>query len=340
MQIAEKNGDMGTQTVHCQIGMHHFRITEIGVRDQAEVLRLFVAAFGHSPDTGWYAWKYDFGRGEAIGLWNDNGYLAAHYAGFPRELRWQGTPVQAIQIGDVMVAPEVRGLLTRKGPFFQVCSRFFASRVGLGKSYRLAFGFPNERAIRLGVMLGLYHDAGIIQQISWLARLQKLPIGWCWTPLSKEKNPTWQIEHAWQSMSKDFTDYVLGVRDADYLNYRFLNRPDRKYQLFCLRRWPWGNAVAVAVMHVEPGRAELLDVIGARAAFSMVVRATKAEAARAGATALTAWASPAALAVFEESGVEIMGKAANLAVARASALTDREMKDARWWWMGGDTDFL
>jgi hypothetical protein len=340
MQLAEKNIDTRTETVHCQIGTHHFRITETSACDQAEMLRLFSAVFGHSADPDWYAWKYDFGRGEAIGLWSDDGHLAAYYAGFPRELRWRGTPVQAIQIGDVMVTPEVRGLLTRKGPFFQVCSRFFADRVGLGKSYQLAFGFPNDRHMRLGAALDIYHDAGIIQQISWPVRLQKLPIGWCWTPLSKEKNPTWQIEHAWQSMSKDFTDYVLGVRDADYLNYRFLNRPDRKYQIFCLRRWPWENVVAVAVMYVEQGRAELLDVIGARAAFSMVVRATTTEAARAGATALTAWASPAALAVFEESGVEVMGKAANLAVARASALTDSEVKEARWWWMGGDTDFL
>ncbi len=339
MKPTEQNSVMETAPPCCRIGAHSFRVAEIATVDQTEVLRLFAAAFGHSPDPRWYAWKYGAGAGEAIGLWNEGGRLAAHYAGFPRELRWRGAPVRAIQIGDVMVAPEVRGLLTRKGPFFQVCSRFFAGRVGAGKAYRLAFGFPNERAIRLGVALGLYHDAGIIHQVSWPASEWKAPFGWRWEAATGERLIR-QVERAWRAMSKDFSAYVLGVRDADYIRHRFLSRPDRQYHIFTLRRWPLGGTVAVAVMHVEPGRAELLDVIGARAAFPAVVRAAAAEAARSGAALLTAWASPAALAVFREStAVEVVGKAAHLAVAKASALTDDEVV-APWWWMGGDTDFL
>lgn len=339
MSSVEKNSDMAAETGLCRIGAHCFRAAEIGAADQAEVLRLFTAAFGHSPDPGWHAWKYGGGAGEAIGLWNEEGHLAAHYAGFPRELRWQGAPVRAIQIGDVMVAPEVRGLLTRKGPFFQVCSRFFGGRVGDGKAYRLAFGFPNERAIRLGVALGLYHDAGIIHQLSWPAQRGKLPFGWRWEPLDGEKLVP-RVERAWRSMSKDFAAYVLGVRDADFIRRRFLDRPDRQYRIFSLRRWPLGGVAAVVVMHIEPGRAELLDVIGARAVFPAAVRVAVAEAARNGAGALTAWASPAALAVFRETHAEVTGKAAHLAVARASALTAGEVAEAPWWWMGGDTDFL
>jgi hypothetical protein len=149
-----------------------------------------------------------------------------------------------------------------------------------------------------------------------------------------------QVERAWLSMAKDFAGYVLGVRNADFIRRRFLSRPDRAYRIFCLRRWPLGNVAAVAVMHIEAGRAELLDVVGPRSAFALVVRAAAAEAARAGAASLTAWASPAVLDALQATEIQVAGLAAHLAVAKASALTKEAVATAPWWWMGGDTDFL
>lgn len=330
----------GVSHTVCQIGGHAYRLAETGPADEAAVARLFSRCFEGNPSPGWYAWKYDALHGQALGLWSEGGELVAHYGGFPRTLLWKGDTVPTIQIGDVMVAPELRGLLTRKGPFYQVCSRFFDSRVGEGKRFRLAFGFPNARAIRLGVALNLYHDAGVIHQVSWPSLQGRLPLGWRWTPVAPGKDLERQMARAWLSMSRDFSGYVLGVRDADFIHRRFLNRPDREYRIFCLRRWPLGNVVAVAVMHIEPGRAELLDVVGARPAFATVVRAAAAEAARAGASSLTAWASPAVLDALRGTNPHVTGLAAHLAVAKVSDLTAVAVAAAPWWWMGGDTDFL
>jgi hypothetical protein len=340
MRTTDAQGDFVAQSDFCQVGGHRFRVADISAADRDEVLRLFVAAFGFMPDTAWYTWKYVANRGQAIGLWDEMGHLVAHYAGVPRELRWRGVAIQAIQIGDVMVAPEVRGFLTRKGPFFQVCSRFFASRVGAGLTHRLAFGFPNDRAIRLGVTLDLYYDAGPIHLISWPTKRQDLPWGWRWSRLGEGNTLARQVDRAWQSMALDLSDHVLGVRDAEYLHQRFFSRPDREYQIFCLRHWPFGGVAGVAVMRFEPGRAELLDLIGVRPALAAVVRAAVAEAARAGATTLTAWASPAVLDALKVTEPHVDGLAAYLAVAKASDLTAEAVAAAPWWWMGGDTDFL
>ncbi len=136
------------------------------------------------------------------------------------------------------------------------------------------------------------------------------------------------------------SDHVLGVRDDEYLIQSFLTRPDREYQIFCLRRWPFGGVVGVAVMRFEQDRAELLDLIGSRVVLPMLVRAAVAETERVGAIALTAWVSPAVLAALHYTGPEVSGKVANLAVAKMSALSTDEVNTARWWWMGGDTDFL
>lgn len=323
----------------CRIGNHHFRIGSLDVKNEPEVLRLFAGAFGQTHDARWYDWKYSRGRGEAVGLWNESGHLVAHYAGFPRTLLWHGELMKAVQIGDVMVAPQVRGVMTRKGPLFQVCSRFFGSRVGEGKAYQLAFGFPNQRHVQLGVTLGLYHNAGKIHLLRWAARSKRLPPWWRWSPLVENSAALQQVAKVWPAMARDMGDCVLGVRDMDYLRWRFLDRPDRQYRLFLLRRWPMGGAAAVAVMRFAESGAELLDVIGSRKTFGMVIQAATDEAARAGMAELTAWASPAAAAALG-TGAMMTESGASLAVARASALTADKVATARWWWLGGDTDFL
>jgi hypothetical protein len=340
MVVIEGYGNAEAKVSVCHVGGHRFHIADIVAADRDEVLRLFVAAFGFMPDAAWYAWKYVANRGQAIGLWDETGRLVAHYAGVPRELRWQGRAINAIQIGDVMVAPEVRGILTRKGPFFQVCSRFFADRIGSERAYRMAFGFPNDRHIRLGVALDLYYDEGPIHLVSWPAKHQDLPWRWRWSRLAEGNTLARQVDRAWQSMALDLSDHVLGVRDAEYLHQRFFSRPDREYQIFCLRHWPFGGVAGVAVMRFEQDRAELLDLIGSRAVLLMLVRAAVAEAERVGALVLTAWVSPAVLAALYGTGGEVGGKVANLAVAKVSALNVDEVTSARWWWMGGDTDFL
>ncbi|MBZ0092873.1 MAG: GNAT family N-acetyltransferase, partial [Sulfuricellaceae bacterium] len=241
----------------CRIGSHRFRISALGVEDETEVRRLFAKVFGQTHDERWFDWKYGQGRGEAVGLWDDSGCLVAHYAGIPRTLLWHGVPVKAVQIGDVMVAPQVRGLMTRKGPFFQVCTRFFGSRVGEGKNYRLAFGFPSKRHVQLGEMLGLYHNAGKILQLRWAVRAERLAPWWNWSPLVENRATLeQQVAGVWAAMARDFGDFVLGVRDIDYLRWRFLDRPDRQYRLFCLRRWPMGDTVAVVAMCFADGGAE------------------------------------------------------------------------------------
>jgi len=322
------------------IGNRQFRIRTIVDADESEVLRLFFEVFAHKANSLWYDWKYRQGNGQAVGLWDHNDRLVAHYAGMPRAMLWHGVPMNSVQIGDVMVDPHVRGLMTRKGPFFQVSTRFFYSQVGKGKSYRLAFGFPNQRALKLGSVLNLYHNAGNIHLLLWHAKIAPIPIGWHWVYFPPNSiSLSQQVTDVWAAMSLDMRDCVLGVRDANYLRWRYIDRPDRQYRLFALQRWPWGGTAAIIVMHFEKDKVQLLDIIGTRKVFKVAIQAAVNEAARAGATALTAWASSAVVTMLG-SGAEVTESGASLAVARASTLTEDEVAKAQWWMMGGDTDFL
>lgn len=323
------------------LGGHQYSIRDVTPADEPEVLRLFVASFGHQPGAGWFAWKYGAGGAAALGLWDESGHLKAHYAGIPRAILWHGNPVAGVQIGDVMVSPEVRGLMLRNGPFQQVCSRFFATRVGASRPYRFAWGFPNQRHLRLGGKLGLYRDAGIISQLTWPAMPQRLSPWWAFVPLEGNADEfDKQVDAVWQAMAHDLRGHVVGVRDAGYVRWRFLARPDRGYHLFALRRRLTGGMVALAVMRLAEGAAELLDVIGPRDVFQAVVRAAQNEAARSGASRMTAWASPALAELAASSGASATPSGASLAISRETDLSAEEITAGRWWLMGGDTDFL
>lgn len=317
-----------------------FRIAALKGVDAGGMLALFASVFSENPGLAWYKWKYACGGGMAIGFWDGQSTLMAHYGGLPRQLLFKGDVLPSLQIGDVMVAQHLRGVLTRRGPFFQVCFRFFADHVGLDRPYALAFGFPNERALQLGVALGFYHDVGSVRLVTWPSAKSKLSVGWVWRELVTPDDRDQAVRRTWQAMRTELTDCVVGKRDPRYVAWRFCDRPDRKYRLFALRRWPFGKIVSVVVLRLDPGRAELMDMIGKREFFGLAIRASANEAAIVGAATLSAWASSLAAEVFHQFDGTDAGKVAGLAVAKASIKSETELAATPWWLTGGDTDFL
>src|SRR3954447_10889474 len=97
------------------IGGEVFQVRDLEPADRAALLVLHVRVFGGAVDEEWFRWKYVGGQGLGTGVWKD-GELIAHCGGLPRTLWRGGARTGGIQIGDVMVAAEWRGLLTRRGP--------------------------------------------------------------------------------------------------------------------------------------------------------------------------------------------------------------------------------
>ncbi|MFN3594966.1 MAG: GNAT family N-acetyltransferase [Thiobacillaceae bacterium] len=364
----------------CRIGEQAFWLAEVEAGHAPQVEALFAQAFGAPPPPGWYQWKYgrDGLQGRAVGLWDESGRLIAHYAGFPRPLLWYGRPLAGIQIGDVMVAPHLRGLLSRRGPFFQVCSAFFTHWVGKGRPYALAFGFPHARAIRLGVSLGLYEVAGQMTAIAWPAEHRRLPLGWRYEVLTGIATPPRVMNvarpvpsplapppagegrfksryatftpngatsrlirlaaRAWQNQAAQSQKHILGVRDADYLLRRYLRRPDVHYHYLSCRRWVYGQN-AVAILKHEGQSVRWLDFIGPDSALPATVAAVCCHAAQAGLDRIEAWASQKSLATFQALGAAVGDVAAHIALAaRSDCRHEAILRDG--WWLAGDTDFL
>lgn len=341
-----------------QVGACALTLRDVAAGDMAAVLSLHTRVFGPEVNAPWFAWKYGQaahqGRGQAVGVWHGN-ELIAYCGGLPRTL-WRGAQsLRGLQIGDVMVHPDWRGILTRRGPFFHVSRQFYDSRLGAAPdhAFELGFGFPNARHLRLAVMLGLLHDGGVVEALHWNTAPDpqlRLPWHWRWQALSAtDAGFDRAANAAWQSMLAQAGGLTLGQRDAAYLRWRFVDRPHAwgtpatapaRYRFFALRR-PWSATPAgVAVLDVRSTSAHWLDWVGPTDLMPLASQACRLEAARSGASELTAWASPAVAQQLANTGIARRAVCAGLGIPTSSIVAPGDLPGLRWWLMGGDTDFL
>lgn len=312
--------------------------------DMPDVLALHQRVFGGPVDLPWYEWKYQRGAGEAMGVWCD-GALIAHCAGFPRLFGFRGVSATYLQIGDVMVAPEWRGVLTRHGPFFHVSQGLYGSRLGCAGPYPVGFGFPNARHMRLAVKSGLSWDCAAMHELEWSGRCSRQISDSLWRLhplLPSDEQFDASVETAWLRMSKDAHAVRLGDRSASHVRWRYASRPGPEHRFFRLCR-PWseqtlGLVVLGPVTRDQP--VHWLDWIGPIGMLGMVSRLCHQEATRLGASSLLTWASSAVVMALQSSGFSRQTEVARIGVPVASAISSEEVAQMSWWFMSGDTDFL
>lgn len=312
--------------------------------DMHDVLALHQRVFGGEVDLPWYAWKYQLGAGEAMGVWCD-GALIAHCAGFPRLFSFRDGSAPYLQIGDVMVAPEWRGILTRHGPFFHVSQGLYGSRLGGAGPYPVGFGFPNARHMRLAVKSGLSWDCAAMHELEWTGPCPRQLSDRLWRllPLSPaEEQFDASVETAWLRMRQDAGAVRLGDRSSSHVRWRYASRPGPSHHFFKICR-PWSEQTLglVVLGPVTPDRpVHWLDWIGPVGMMSLASRLCRQAAAKLGASSVVTWASPAVMIALQPSAFSRQTEVARIGVPVASAVSTKEVADMNWWFMSGDTDFL
>ena len=340
-----------------RIGEFVLTLRDVLPGDQEAVTALHTLVFGADVDAAWFAWKYGQdaaqGQGQALGVWHGT-ELIAYCGGLPRTLWQQSKSLRGLQIGDVMVHPDWRRIVSRRGPFFQVSKHFYDSRLGPehSRNFQLGFGFPNARHLRLAVLLGLLHDGGEMESLHWTgaSAAQRPPWSWRWQALlPSDLDFDRSVNCAWKAMREETQGLTVGQRDAAYLRWRFARRPPAagtpegapvRYQFFTLRRRWSRNCAGVAVLDLRSSSAHWLDWVGPLTLMPLASQACRLEAARAGATELTAWASPAVAQRLADSGITQREVCAKIGIPTASDLKTPGFSGMGWWFMGGDTDFL
>lgn len=313
-----------------------------------DVLALHRRIFDTDAQQDWFAWKYVEGQGDGVGIWNADQELIAFCGGVPRQFLQQGQSADFLQIGDLMVSPEWRGIMTRKNPFWYACDHFYSSRLGKGHPFKVGFGFTHTRSLRLHIRQGLSWDGGSVQNLQWQTSPGARPgrQRWLWRTQPLAPNAAHLpsiLEQAWQAMRQEVGDYTIGVRDAAYCLWRFTQRPDKQYRLFALRRLWDRQPLGVLVMSQPsyPGEAaQWLDWIGPLRHMEQACLAALRIASQDGAAAMTAWASPAVAQWLEGTQPIILGSVAEIGILTPSDLDPDQASSLNIWLMAGDTDFI
>lgn len=304
--------------------------------NEPELGELFVRSFGHTMSKEQWRWKYAQAKPWGA-LVRTNGIPAAFYGGMPRQVRIFGQAATAVQIGDVMVDPAYRRILTRRGPFFQAASAFAERMVGPGKPYQCAFGFPSERHNRLGEHLGLYGRIGTLLEARWepLPYRRSLAV----TVRSLDQAQGTLVSRLWEQMAERLAGAVVLERDYDYIQHRFLQHPTVLYTLLLVRRRFAGTPAGLLVLrdHGAEG-VELLDMIAPPERLSALVTIARRIAGKLGRPRLFSWLTAPVAQMLQSSAPQLKELNIPLPTIIRGVPSDILATSGRWWLMGGDTD--
>lgn len=215
-----------------------------GEGDERAILALFARAFPHAPRTPeHFRWKYrqnPFGN-EHISLAFAGEQLVGHYAGYPVPFRIFDTParsrdVLAHQIGDTMTDVTVRhvgrgpsSVLGRTALHFY--ERFCDERVAFNYGFNVAniqkFSLRFLRSDRVESVT--YRMAPVPPPIT---RYERWMRGYS---LKLVRDPGREFDAFFDRVAPAYRFCVL--RNAAYLRWRYLTRPDAPYYLVSIRKW-------------------------------------------------------------------------------------------------------
>lgn len=301
-----------------------------------ELRDLFQSVFGHAMPNAQWDWKYQHSalRGTLL---RRGARAVAFFGGMPRRFIHQGREHEAVQNGDVMVVPDERGVFSRYGALYQAAAHFFGHHVGPGHEYEFAFGFPSERHFRLGAKLGLYVEAGRMVELRWTPLPKRRHF---WRYCEQLAETRWSdLGALWRRMQQEWPDLYLPVRDAARWRYRYLHHPDRPYELLALRRRWTGRPLAAMALREHPSHCEWLDYVGSRAGIALAAEAVREWAGTKG-KPVTALVSDSVVALFSAQAESVHPSQIQIPVNALQGQQTSPPWAGRFWFMGGDTDFL
>ena len=195
--------------------------------DHQEICELFEKSFETAFDHEIWRWKYELGNGKCVVARSEpSGPIVSHYGGAPRQINYFGKMDKAIQVCDVMVLPEVRLQYGKNSLFFKTAATFLEREIGNTVGHLLGFGFPNKKAMNIALRLGLYEKTDDFLEFIFPIADTKSSVEYKLLDIDS-KNPAHQsaVDRLWDSMSPAFENGIIGVRNWEYVKYRYFDHP-------------------------------------------------------------------------------------------------------------------
>jgi hypothetical protein len=347
LDILNQNHQKKYVSGHYGYAMLHFRKKRspkwrLGILEKKQVpdmLNLFKKTFSHDMSVATWEWKYDLNSGREIGIWRDN-RLIAHYGGLSRKISFFGQPQNAVQIGDVMVDTNERGTLTKKGPFFLMAATFLEHYIGYGKVYLIGFGFPNERAMKVAERLGLYAEVGRMVEFSWNTQSHLPHLGTRLRLIQHETSfAVNAVNECWQRMAADTQTAIIGVRDWQYVRYRYLNHPSQHYRVILVKNRFGNQARGVLVLRHDTHGCELIDIVAPLHEIPLLILHARRLAGINGDNRMFCRITENFAAYFAATGGRRQALDIRIPASTWGAVPSVDSLRDQWWLMSGDTDF-
>lgn len=225
--------------------------------DEIAISEGFNRVFGLTRPLSEWHWKYPV---EPEGRWlmlacDESGALLAHYGAVPVRLRIGAREVRAGQIGDVYTVPETRHGLGAARTYIQTVKAFFAE-FGAPEKLAVLYGFPGERALRLG-LARLGYDQMAPQPVPvWRRQVSRRGRIWTGHGVRDGFDPV-AADALWRKAGERYR--VAAIRDAAWLARRFTGRPGIEYlHLTAHRR---GRVKALAVVRLMGEVAQWCELV-------------------------------------------------------------------------------
>lgn len=318
----------------------NYQVRQSKQTDFSAIQSLFVRAFGTALLPARWHWKYQDAPCWGTMVERDNCAIG-FFGGMPRAFTLRNQSVLGVQIGDTMVEPKQRGVSTRKGPFMVAAAAYFEQMDTLHRGAQFAFGFPPERVLALGVRLGLYAQIDSISILMWQS-LQpqrhvflktRLINKW---PIERRQKA---IERLWADMSASWPNVLLPVRNAAWLQYRYLDHPETNYELLLVASRLTGLPKALVVLQTHADHIELMDYVGPRQGVALAVQAARMHAASKGLMQVQGWFSQQLTHIFNGDQTTVHPSGIAVATNAWPKPGLPEALHAPIWLMSGDTDY-
>jgi SAM-dependent methyltransferase len=349
--LSDLRQSMSADLSRCRSGRYVHALLSFRMEDTdvtllpAEALPIeqFRSLFENSFDTDFSAelwhWKYGQGRGHSV-VACKQGEAVAHYGGISRDILYFGAPEQALQICDVMVLPQHRSFYSRSSLFFLTAATMLELHAGNTRRHLLGFGFPNLKAMHVAQRLKLYAKTDELMALSFPPGCFDTNTGddaWTVASGSPDTGDWKRVDVLWQQMALAFTDGIVGLRNAHYLFYRYVQRPGLDYQFHVISHTSGEKAVAVTRDHGEGFL--IMDIITADKNMAAALQALCRHGHDIG-RPMIFWLSAGQQQRFQATGLQADATGIHIPCNAWTQGPSAEKLQGKWWLTAGDMDFL
>ena len=323
-------------------------IRTVTQQDRSAVQSLFREIFKHSMSDALWDWKYAQGRGVAM-LAHHFGKPVAHYGGIFRSVRYHGDQIQTLQCADIMVRQQGRSSLARKGTYHSLAVAFFDRHAGYDRTVLMVFGFPNKRLSKLGKLLGIHKPVGRVLEPRWSvsstpsAALVEpelvdylLPEDNYSSDSSKHQKIVNELDRC---LANDLDQYIVGVRDSNYVAHRYLDNPIFNYEIKLVFDEPHQHCIGVIVFRQEGDSLLLMDLIAGVDNFAILIQQARRYAQNLKLKNVTMWVTQNHLPLLGIEPTSIHDPEVDIPTSTCTDGPSVETLSNKWFLTTGDTDF-